>query len=101
MSRAELARATGISSAGVTKITAQLMRDGLLREHHLLGATGIGRPPITVDICADARSVLGIHLGAGQVHVGLSDLALNLAGTSSMTYDLDEPIETLIPRVCE
>lgn len=99
MSRAELARVTGISSAGVTKITAQLMRDGLLRERRLLGVASVGRPPISVEICADARWVLGIHLGAGEVHVGLSDLALNLAGTRSMTFDLSEPVESLIARV--
>ncbi|CAN7661622.1 ROK family protein [Neorhizobium sp. LjRoot104] len=101
MSRAELSRLTGISSAGVTKITAQMIRDGLIWEHDASGSTSVGRPPVTVELRSAARSVLGIHLGAGQVHVALSDIALNLQHTRSMTYDLSEPVGGLIARVSD
>ncbi|MAU22932.1 MAG: sugar kinase [Martelella sp.] len=101
MSRAELSRVTGISSAGVTKIMTQMIREGLVRECDPSGAFSIGRPATTVEICPEARHVLGIHLGAGQVHIALSDAALNLSHTRSITYDLTEPVEDLIARVSD
>ena len=101
MSRAEIARLTGISSAGVTKITAQMIRDGLIKEHDISGMMKVGRPPISVEICSEARRVLGIHLGAGQVHIALSDIALNVTDARSMTYDLSDPVDGLIARVSD
>lgn len=101
MSRAELSRLTGISSAGVTKITAQLIRDRVLWELDGSETASIGRPPVTVAIRPDARHVLGIHLGAGQVHFGLSDLGLALTHARSVAYDLSEPVLDLIARVSD
>lgn len=101
MSRAELSRLTGISSAGVTKITAQLIRDGLIWERDASEAASVGRPPVTVKIRPDARHVLGIHLGAGQVQIGLSNIGLALTHTCSMAYDLHEPVNGLIARVSD
>lgn len=101
MSRAELSRVTGISSAGVTKIMTQMIREGLVRECDPSGAFSIGRPATTVEICPEARHVLGIHLGAWQVHIALSDAALNLSHTRSITYDLSEPVDGLTTRVSD
>lgn len=101
MSRAELSRITGISSAGVTKITAQMRLEGVIRERSAAEAAPIGRPPVTVEICPESRYVVAIHLGAGQVHVALSDVSLGLSLTESLEYDLSEPADALVSRAAE
>ncbi|NDW01124.1 ROK family protein [Yangia sp. PrR002] len=101
MSRADLTRETGLSSAGVTKITAQMRLEGIIREGSASEAAAIGRPPVTVEINSECRYVLAIHLGARQVHVALSDVSLSLSLTETLAYDLSEPTDALVARIAE
>jgi len=95
LSRAELARQTRISSAGVTKITAQLHAAGLVGEYALQGHS-VGRPPVSLSLNPDAYRVLAIHLGAGQAQVALFDLMLNGGPVRSAGFDLSDPTESII-----
>ncbi|EAQ02569.1 ROK family protein [Pseudooceanicola batsensis HTCC2597] len=99
LSRADLVRATGLSSAGVTKLTAQMIVDGVLRQSRAVEEKSIGRPPVTLDVQRQSRFVLGIHLGAGRMSVALSDVGLALRCPRHLSYDLSEDLETLVDRV--
>ena len=101
MSRADLVRATGLSSAGVTNLTAQLIFDGILRKSSRAEETSIGRPPVTLELQPKSRFVLGIHLGAGRVQIALSDAGLTLQDPCHMAFELDEPLDVLIGQVSD
>lgn len=73
-SRAELARATGLSVPTVAAIGQEFLASGLVRE----GAparVGGGRPARTLALHADAHSVLTIDLAAPRVRAARADLA--------------------------
>jgi predicted NBD/HSP70 family sugar kinase len=99
-SRAGLARATGLSSAGVTKISASLDKAGLLQE-----AAGkdpaIGRPATEMSIRPDGGYVLAIHLGPAQAHVAVSNLALEVQSEDSVAYDLSAPVGDIVDAAAQ
>jgi predicted NBD/HSP70 family sugar kinase len=73
ISRAELARGTGLSKQTVSDVMRELARDGWVRaEGQIQGA--VGRSAVTYAIRADSAFVLGIDLGGTKLHVALADL---------------------------
>ncbi len=81
VSRAELARKTGLTRSAVTKITNELLREGLLREGAAASpaeaspAAGLpGRRPVLLDLAADAGYALGVILHRKNLAVCVTDL---------------------------
>ena len=73
ISRAELARAIGLSKQTISDVMRELERAGWVRaDGHIQGA--VGRSAVTYAIRADAIFVLGIDLGGTKLHVALADL---------------------------
>ena len=74
VSRADLARRTGLAKQTVSTIVGQLVRDGVAREVGL-GAPDRagGRPALLVEYAADRAFVAGIELGVGRTRVVLGD----------------------------
>ena len=97
-SRADLVRATGLSSAGLTKVTAVLVQQGVLDERQLDDHSGLGRPPVQLSLRAGSRHVAGIHLSAGQACVVLSDVLLNVTAQEGFEFDIATPVDALIAR---
>lgn len=97
-SRADLVRATGLSSAGLTKITASLVQQGLLDDRQPKEHNGLGRPPVALSLRAGARHVVGIHLSAGQVCVVIADILLNVVAQDGFAFDLSTPVDVLVAR---
>ncbi len=62
ISRAEVARATGLTRTTVSDVVAGLIEDGLARESGRGPSTG-GKAPILLEVCSDARHVIGLDLG--------------------------------------
>jgi predicted NBD/HSP70 family sugar kinase len=75
LSRAELARATGLSSQAIANIVDGLIKDGLLREAGRRKSAR-GQPPIALEIADDGGYVLGIRMDAGSYNA----IAVNLVG---------------------
>ncbi|MFO7546504.1 MAG: ROK family transcriptional regulator [Trueperaceae bacterium] len=73
-SRADLARATGLSVPTVAAIEQEFAASGLLQEGAPTRAR-TGRPARTVALRAEARNVLAVDLGAGLVRSARGDLA--------------------------
>ncbi len=75
MSRAELARLTGISPQAVANIVAGLIEDGLAREAGRKKSVR-GQPPITIEIADDGGYALGIRIDA----TSYNSIAVSLSG---------------------
>ena len=66
LSRKGLAAALGLTPAAMTKITAELLGEGLLQETPSAAAVGVGRREILLGLDPHARCALGVLLGLGR-----------------------------------
>lgn len=73
ISRAEIARRTGLSRSTVTEIVDDLLPTELVAEVGVGPSRG-GRPPIALEFNYDAGRILGVDMGAAHVAVALTDL---------------------------
>jgi predicted NBD/HSP70 family sugar kinase len=73
ISRAEVARLSGLTRTTVGDVVSDLMTDGLAREVGRGPSTG-GKAPILLELIDGARHVIGIDLGEFVFRAGLVDL---------------------------
>lgn len=73
VSRAEIARSTGLSKQTISEVMRELERDGWVYEDGQIQGT-VGRSAVTYALRSDAAFVLGIDLGGTKLHVALADL---------------------------
>ena len=73
LSRAEIARRTGLSRSTVSDIVSDLLRTGLVAEVGDGPSRG-GRRPILLEFQDDAHAIMGIDMGSSHVSVALTDL---------------------------
>ncbi|MDR3070398.1 MAG: ROK family protein, partial [Propionibacteriaceae bacterium] len=76
-SRKQLALATGISPATVTRVVAGLKAEGVLREIEEVVVDARGRREMLLDLVTERELVVGVDLGASNTRVLLADLAGN------------------------
>jgi len=97
ISRADLARVSGLSASTVTEITAVLLRDGFLLEDAL--ATGaarkpadratLGRPATNLRVNPSAGHVVGLKLAAESLTAAVTNLAAEPLGVAHATHSRD------------
>ena len=75
ISRAELARQTGLSRASVTLITDELIREGLVSEGEAL-KTANGRRPTLLGLRKDAFYAVGLDFCRDGVHLCITNLGM-------------------------
>ncbi len=73
ISRAEIARRTGLSRSTVSELVTELLSTKLIAEVGV-GASRGGRRPIVLEFQDDACVILGVDMGASHVSVVLTDL---------------------------
>lgn len=73
ISRAELARKTGLSRSTISGIANELLATDLVRELGVGSSRG-GRRPIVLGFNGGARLAIGVDMGASHVAVALADL---------------------------
>src|SRR3954451_1424797 len=92
VSRADIARRTGLSRSTVSSLVADLQADGLVVERAepglAHGAQG-GRPPILLSFDASAGAAVGIDFGHSHLRVAVSDLASTILAERSRPLDTD------------
>jgi glucokinase-like ROK family protein len=92
ISRAEIARRTGLSRSTVSSLVADLQADGLVVERpepgSAFGAQG-GRPPILLSFDASAGAAVGIDFGHSHLRVAVSDLASTILSERKLPLDTD------------
>jgi glucokinase-like ROK family protein len=92
ISRADIARRTGLSRSTVSSLVADLQADGLVVERpepgSAYGAQG-GRPPILLSFDASAGAAVGIDFGHSHLRVAVSDLASTILAERTRPLDTD------------
>jgi predicted NBD/HSP70 family sugar kinase len=73
ISRTQLAAATGLSKATVSRILGDLLEEGLAEEVRTT-ESGVGRPHILLRLASKARFAVGIELTANIARVMLTDM---------------------------
>ncbi len=88
VSRADLARATGLTRSTVSEIVTTLIEDTLIVEvGH--GVSAGGKPPILLSVDSEARHIIGIDLASGEFRGAL----INLHG--EIRHRVKIPVEKL------
>ncbi|OHV37070.1 serine/threonine protein kinase [Pseudofrankia sp. EUN1h] len=91
LARATIGQATGLSSAAVSRQTADLISLGLLRE--LPGAQQAapraGRPHVPVDVDTASHLVCGVHIAVPMLTFGLVDLRGRVVAQEEVDHDGD------------
>ena len=77
LSRAELARVTGLTPQAVANIISELIADGFVREAGRRKAPR-GQPPIAIEIAGDGGYAIGIRIDATHYHAVAADLSGSL-----------------------
>ena len=86
VSRAEIARITGLTRTTVSQIVAGLMDEGLVQEVGVGSSRG-GKSPILLSVVADSRHLIGLDLAQDR----FSGALVNLRGEIRQTLDLPVP----------
>jgi predicted NBD/HSP70 family sugar kinase len=73
ISRADIARQTGLTPATVSNITAELLELGLIAEAHR-GISSGGRKPVMLSICPKVCYFAGVHISSDLLEVALADV---------------------------
>jgi predicted NBD/HSP70 family sugar kinase len=92
VSRAEIARRTGLSRTTVSSLVSELQSDGLVVEREEPGAAHGeqgGRPPILLSFDVSAGAALGIDFGHSHVRVAVADLSSNILAERAAPMDID------------
>jgi predicted NBD/HSP70 family sugar kinase len=99
--RADIARALKISAGSATSITADLIASGLLREiNEPSRETARGRPPVALEVVANAAHVVGIKLSSKQHSAVLSDFCGNVISTATIpSSNTPSSIDDLIHEI--
>ena len=97
MSRAELARATGLTRAAASLIVEELLHDGVVTEL-APQSVGRGRSATPLALRADCHYALAVNLSRTLCSVGLCDLAGNLL-QSKCIPEQDDPLEAIITEL--
>ncbi|OPC76905.1 hypothetical protein B4N89_40590 [Embleya scabrispora] len=93
VSRAEIARQTGLSAPSVTKLTGSLIAAGLVHDLAPQAPTDLGRPRIPVRIDAGGPVVLGLHFGLRRTTFGLVGLDGRVHARTALTHTGRTPRE--------
>jgi predicted NBD/HSP70 family sugar kinase len=94
-SRADLARATGMSRSATSALVEELLEVGLVRETGQ-GVSRGGRRPTQLAFVDDAFSILGIDLGASHVSVAVCNMRGQVQTMRSAPCPMrDEPLAAM------
>lgn len=92
LSRAEIAKKTGLTKAAVTIITEDLINRGYITEKNV-EVKSVGRNPVMLHINGDSVYVVGINITRTDVTVGITDISGKIV--SEECFDIDVPGKTV------
>src|SRR3954465_11660479 len=92
VSRAEIARTTGLARSTVSTLVAELQEAGLVveRDDDRAIARRGGRPPTMITLNPAAGRVIGIHFDHPYVRVAVADLQHTILAEASRALPTDE-----------
>jgi N-acetylglucosamine repressor len=98
LSRAEIARRTGVSGPTVTRVAAALLSAGLLEEGDARPAA-LGRPGKVLRLASRTVSVLGVAVGARQCESVAAGLDGQLRDGHARTFDTPDRYPDLVRAI--
>ena len=94
ISRAEVARATGLTRTSVSDLVGELLESGLVEEGERGPSTG-GKAPILLRFISDARFVVGVDVAETELRGALVDLRGDIQLSRSLPVDASDGAATL------
>jgi len=99
LSRAELARVTGLTKSTIGEIVKEMIKIGILEEREQVGGN-IGRPPVKLGVRKNWAHILGICVERDNISVSLIDSRKNILKTSeSISENSYQSISDLMERL--
>lgn len=87
VSRADIARSSGLTRATVSTLVSDLVAEGLVRETGT-GPSAGGKPPVLLELVDDAHHLITLDLSGRE----LRGAVINLRGNTVATLEQDSPI---------
>jgi predicted NBD/HSP70 family sugar kinase len=107
VSRAEIARQTGLARSTVSSLVGELQNAGLVVERadatdgrDSTGSRG-GRPPVLLSLNPGAGIVLGLHFDHGFVRVAVAELDHRILAEAGRELDVDHDASTTLDAAAE
>jgi predicted NBD/HSP70 family sugar kinase len=97
ISRADVARVTGLTRATVSEIVGGLIEDGLIEEVGV-GESAGGKPPILVSLRDNSRQLICVDLSGREFRGALVDLRGKIRCQRTVSTE-DQTGEALVPRL--
>lgn len=94
ISRAQIARGTGLSAATVSGLAADLIEDGLIFEREEGDSSG-GRRPVLLSLNPSGGYVMGIKLMEDHLIAALTNLEANVVDSMNVPFNSTEPEEVV------
>ncbi|APF35270.1 ROK family transcriptional regulator [Microbacterium sp. SGAir0570] len=100
MSRADLARETGLTRVTISDLVAELIGDGFVAEQGTREAAGPGKPAILVDLARDGHRIVGLDLSGNDHFTGA---VMTLDGEIVARHEVVVPRDraAILPAVVE
>jgi predicted NBD/HSP70 family sugar kinase len=102
LSRAEIARLAGLTRSTITQHTAELIAEGILKEH--VGGDVepvVGRPGVPLVLCAEGASFIGADIAVERLSIIKLDLTGRIVTQVSEALDATLEPETVLARLAE
>lgn len=101
ISRAEVARATGLSKPTVSALVGELEEAGVLRPVRADRSGAVGRPATPYEVVPDSGFALAVDIGGTKIVVGIADLVgeVRIEREVETAPDADGAIEQVISVV--
>jgi predicted NBD/HSP70 family sugar kinase len=90
VTRAELARATGLAPSTVTSLVAALLKEGLVHAGERPGPGGVGRPGQQICLGRKVGVVVGADLGRRHLKVAVADLSHAVLARTEVSKTSDQ-----------
>ena len=100
MSRKRLAEQTHLTPAAITKITGELIAEGLVREGETLPSKSAGRREVLLEPDPRARCALGLLLNRGQALLSAVWLDGSVIFSEEQALPTPAPAEETLARLC-
>ena len=103
VSRADIARATGLSRSTVSSLVADLQDRGLVVERDDADAPdrGAGRPPVLLALDRSAGAALGLDFGHRHLTVAVADLSSTVLAEQRIELDVDRAAAAALDSAAE
>jgi len=90
LSKAEIARASGLSAQAVATIVNRLIEDGLLQKKDAIKGK-VGQPSVPIELCPNGAVSIGIKVGRRSIEAIAIDLNKDVIVHEIRHYDVPEP----------